>query len=146
MKENMMNATVHHVLKDVQALARDFASPAHATSWIEYGTQALKFFGALRALELGPVDSLLGRVGLGKRDAAVGPVIWLAAGAVIGGGVALAMAPMSGKKLRRRLARFIDSGAVEVESGVKELEARAEGGKKRMTSKANGVGGRHSAA
>lgn len=138
-----MNATVHHVMKDVQALARDFASPAHPTSWIEYGTQALKFFGALRALELGPVDSLLGRVGLGKRDPTIGPVIWLAAGALVGGGVALAMAPMSGKKLRRRLARFIDSGATEPESNVKELEVRVDGGKKRMAAKSNGAG-RHS--
>jgi hypothetical protein len=138
-----MNATVNHVLKDVQALARDFASPAHPTSWIEYGTQALKFFGALRALELGPVESLLGRVGLGKRDATIGPVIWLAAGAVVGGGVALAMAPMSGKKLRRRIARFIDSGTTEIESDVKELEARVDGGKKRMAAKSNGAG-RHS--
>jgi len=139
-----MNATVHHVMKDVQALARDFASPAHPTSWIEYGTQALKFFGALRALELGPVDSLLGRVGLGKRDATLGPVIWLAAGAVVGGGVALALAPMSGKKLRRRLARFIDSGTTELESDAKELVVRVDGGKKRMAAKSNGAGGRHS--
>lgn len=81
------------------------------TNLLEVGTQVLHFIGALRALEIGAVDSVLGTVGLIRRPNSPTALIWLAAGAVIGGGVALALAPTSGKKLRARLSSLLDGGA-----------------------------------
>ena len=130
-----MNPILDRVLK-LASHAADESRPR--PSVIEYATQALKLFGALRALEIGAVDSLLTRVGLGRREHTVSPLIWFAAGAVVGGGTALAFAPASGKQLRQRLARFLDpSHGVELE---KPLPAKMTDG---VASARKTNGGKH---
>lgn len=110
MKPNL-NHAVHAVESTVDdAVARGRGAAGHAkTSVMEYGTQALKLVAALRALESDAVDSVLGRVGLARKPSGLQPVLWFAAGALVGGGAALALAP-SIKTLRHRFSRFLDGG------------------------------------
>ena len=142
-----MNSTLNHAVNAANHIAEDAKGRAtHVasytrTSFLEYGTQALKLLGALRALEIGAVDSVLGRVGLQRRQSgAMLPIMWFTAGALVAGGAAIAFAPSSGKDLRRRVARWIDSGVTDVEKDAKHVEARAsetvESVKKDATSKA----------
>ena len=100
-----MNTILNHAMKSA-----DDAAPHSRPSVIEYATQGLKLFGALRALEIGAVEALLGRVGLARRQSAVTPLFWFAAGAILGGGAALALSPAAGQPLRSRLARILDGG------------------------------------
>lgn len=128
-----------HITDDVKGRASHVGIHAR-TSLLEYGTQALKLLGALRALEIGAVDSVLARVGVGRRQSgSMLPVIWFTAGALVAGGAALAFAPSSGKDLRRRVARWIDSGGTEVEKDTKGIETHvsetAEAAKRDATSK-----------
>lgn len=95
-----------HSAAEVKARATHGAREAR-TTWLEYGAQALRLVGALRALELGSVSSVLARVGLSRKASPMGPALWFTAGAVVGGGAALVFAPMSGKELRSRASKFL---------------------------------------
>lgn len=74
---------------------------------------------ALRVL-----DAALRRVGLQRRSSMLVPVGILAAGAVIGGVVVLAIAPASGKTVRRRVARFLWSEIDAVEERASKVAER----------------------
>jgi len=142
-----MNSTLNHAMNsanhtmhDVKSGARELADHGK-TNLLEVGTQVLHFIGALRALEIGAVDSVLGKVGLSRRPSSLTPLMWLAAGAVIGGGVALALAPTSGKKLRARLSSFLDGGAELEKSNHRPNDDTLDDSKKpRVHSKPDGAG------
>ncbi len=103
------------------------------TTLLEYGTHALKLVAALRALEIEAVDSLLGRVGLGRRQSSLRPLWWFAAGAMVGGGVVFVLAPSSGKELRERAKRFLRAS--------KDVEVQAQHSEPEVSKKTNGADG-----
>lgn len=75
---------------------------------IELATQVLKTINSLRAMRAtDAVDSVLGRVGLQRRESMLVPVGIFIAGATVGGLVGLALAPSTGKKLRKRVAKMM---------------------------------------
>jgi hypothetical protein len=76
------------------------------SSLVDLGAQALKLTKSLRAIETRGVDSLLDHFGLQRRNGALGPAFWFAAGAVTAGAIVLLLAPESGKKLRNRIAQL----------------------------------------
>jgi hypothetical protein len=77
-------------------------------SLIEFGTQAQKLINSLGALETRGVDALLDRFGLQRRESALRPVMWFAAGAVVAGVVVFVLAPTAGKDLRERIAHLFE--------------------------------------
>lgn len=97
-------------------------------SLLDFGTQVLKFVNTLRVMEMRGADTLLDRVGLQRRESALRPVLWFAAGAVVAGSVVLMLAPVSGKQLRRRIAKMLDDGLDEAKHVSKDVEAKVEGG------------------
>lgn len=97
-------------------------------SWLDYGTRAVKLLTAARSLQLG-VEALLGHTGLRRTSGPLAPALWFTAGVLVGGGAAVALAPASGKELRRRLARWIEGGAAEAEQDAQALaDWEGEGG------------------
>jgi hypothetical protein len=76
------------------------------------GAQALKLTNSLRAIETQGVDSLLDHFGLQRREGALGPAVWFAAGALTAGAIIFfLLAPESSKKLRDRIAQLWESRA-----------------------------------
>ena len=55
------------------------------------------------------------------------PVLWFAAGAIAAGSVALLLAPVSGKQLRRRIAKMLDDGLDDAKHVGKAVETSVEG-------------------
>ena len=74
----------------------------------EFGTQAQKLINSLGELETRGVDSLLDRFGLQRRESALRPVMWFAAGAVVAGVVVFALVPTARKNLRERIAHLFE--------------------------------------
>lgn len=84
------------------------------SSFIDLGVQALKFFNQVRVQESRYVDSALDHIGLQRRESALRPVLWFAAGAIVAGGAALVLAPTSGDTLRKRLIQLLSSAGDNV--------------------------------
>ena len=105
---------------------KDTASHAKG-SLVELGTQIFKFMNTLRDMEIRGADRILDKVGLQRRSSPFAPVLWIAAGAFVGGAAAIALAPVSGKELRKRLAQLLDQGIEEAKIIGKETEAKVEG-------------------
>ncbi len=91
------------------------------SSLIDLGVQALKFFNHVRAQESRYVDSALDTIGLQRRESALRPVLWFAAGAVVAGGAALVLAPTSGDKLRKRLIQLLSTAGDDVKHAAENV-------------------------
>ena len=96
---------------------KDTASSARA-NLVDFGAHAMKFLDSARVQEARAVDSVLGHIGLQRRVSALRPVWAFAAGILVGGSVALILAPTSGKKLRERIRALL--GPREARNGVKK--------------------------
>jgi gas vesicle protein len=96
---------------------KDTAASAKG-SLLDFGTQALKFINTLRVMEMRGADTVLDRIGLQRRESALRPVFWFAAGGLAVGAVALVLAPATGKDLRARIARLFDAGVDKAKEGV----------------------------
>lgn|GEM_PF-5873788 len=118
-----MNSTIRHGMKSTTHAIEDAKSQATQarTSLLQHGTQALELLGALRALEGGALHAMVSRFGH-RRGSPLGPVMLIAGGAIVGGVAALLLAPSSGAKLRRRIAKWIDSGIAEVDQEIHVVE------------------------
>ncbi len=131
------NATEH--IKDT---ATRTAAQAKG-SFLELGTQVLRLVNGLRVLEMRTADNLLDRVGLQRRESALRPVLWFAAGAVVAGSAVLLLTPATGKQLRSRIAKLLTAGideAKSVEHGVEaKLEALAGDAKKTVAAATSNV-------
>jgi hypothetical protein len=79
---------------------------------LELGTQLLRLLGRAREAEVFSLDNWLQRIGLQRRESIVQPVLFFAAGAVLGAGAGLLLAPTAGSKLREDIAAFL-SGEIE---------------------------------
>jgi hypothetical protein len=79
------------------------------SSIADLGAQALSLIDSLHAIESRGVDSLLHRIGHRRRGGALGPVVWLAAGAATAGAIVFLLTTASGKKLRGRIAELWQS-------------------------------------
>ena len=110
---------------------------------LDFGTQILKFVNTLRVMETRAADGLLDRVGLQRREGALRPVLWFAAGAVVAGSVALILTPVSGKQLRRRIAKMLDDGLDEAKHVEAAVEARIEDAVDGIKSGSNGTKTEH---
>jgi hypothetical protein len=86
------------------------------SSLADLGAEALRLTNSLRAIQTPGVGSLLGRFGLRRREGALGPMVWFAAGAVTAGAIVLLLAPESGKKLRARILQFWEASRSEKET------------------------------
>lgn len=94
-------------------------------SVIELATQALKMANSFRSMRAtDAVDSVLGRVGLQRQSSMLVPIGIFVAGATLGGLVGLALAPSAGKKLRKRVARFLWSEIDAVEEQASKVAER----------------------
>ncbi len=79
------------------------------SSIADFGVQALKLVNSLKAAEGRSMDSMLHRMGLQRRDEAMSPVIWFAAGAIAAGAIVFVLAPEAGKKVRARIVNLWES-------------------------------------
>ena len=115
-----MNSVVNHAQHAAFTAADQVKSAADGTrsSLIELGVQALKLFNHVRAQETRYVDSALDHIGLQRRESALRPVLWFAAGAVVAGGAALVLAPSSGEMLRKRLIELLSTAGDSVKSAA----------------------------
>jgi hypothetical protein len=104
---------------------RDAASSARV-NFIDLGTQVLRLVNNLRDGERQRLDSVLGRVGLYRRQSgALGPILWFTAGAVVGGGAGILLAPTVGQGVRERMARLL--GQLDSMPGSKPTEKSGPG-------------------
>lgn len=86
------------------AAHRVMGTAAHTrASLIDLGAQALRFINDIRAAEVRGVDSVLGRLGLQRRESTLRPIVWFVAGAALAGAVVFVVAPTQGKKIRERV-------------------------------------------
>lgn len=117
-----MNSVVNNAQHAASNAANQVRSSANDTraSIIDFGVQALKLFNHIRAQESRVVDSALDRIGLQRRESALRPALWFAAGAVVAGGAALVLAPSSGEKLRTRLIELLTKAGDTVKQTVKQ--------------------------
>jgi hypothetical protein len=103
---------------------KDAASSARV-SFIDLGTQVLRLVNNLRDGDRQRFDSVLGRVGLYRRrgNGALGPVLWFTAGAVVGGGAGILLAPSVGQGVRDRLSRLVG----QLDSYGRKASAKGDG-------------------
>jgi len=92
-----------HQVKDTAAHTR--------SALFDFGAQALRLVNDIRAAEVRGVDSVLGGLGLQRRESALRPVLWFVAGAAVAGAVVFFLAPTQGKKIRDGLRSVIDGKA-----------------------------------
>ena len=104
---------------------------------MDFGTQALKFINTLRVMEMRSADTVLDRIGLQRRESALRPFMWFAAGGLAVGAVALALAPESGKNLRARVARMLDKGVAKAKDAESKVEDVISDAKKTVTTAAH---------
>ncbi len=116
-----ISSTANEAMNEV----KDTAGQAKG-SFLEFGAQALKLLSTLRDVEIRSADSLLGRVGLQRRESALRPMMWFAAGGVAAGAVALVMAPVAGKELRARLADMLSTGLEKAKGGLDKAKDTAK--------------------
>jgi|SRR5580698_9472411 hypothetical protein len=90
----------HHVM----------GTAAHTrASFVDLGAQALRFINNIQAAEVRGVDSVLGRVGLQRRESALRPLLWFVAGAAAAGAIVFIVAPTQGRKIRERIREAIEN-------------------------------------
>jgi hypothetical protein len=112
------------------------AASSAKTSFMDVAKLALGAASTLRALGLGPFGwvglarSGLRLVGLSRRRSPLGTLALVGAGVAMGAGVALLIAPRSGEKTRRMIARRFNGmkrEAVELEHEVEQKVADVAG-------------------
>lgn len=85
----------------------------------------------LRTVQDFGANDILRSVGLERRrstmDAVLPALGWVGVGTVIGAGVALLLAPSSGKELRERVSQQIDEAKTRLDNGIHSLEDRLPG-------------------
>jgi hypothetical protein len=100
---------------------------SHArTTLLDLSTQILKLVNSAREAEGRGVDAVLDRLGLERRRSALAPALWFAAGALVGGTTVLLASPVYGKKLRERIASFIDDRTAANAKGARTDERKVE--------------------
>jgi acyl-CoA synthetase (AMP-forming)/AMP-acid ligase II len=102
------------------------ASEQLKDTFIDVTNQATKLLGSLRDAEGRGLEALLDRLGLQRKQSALTPALWFAAGAVAAGAAVFILAPTSGKTLRERLAAFFSDEADEAVTAASSLEKRVE--------------------
>ena len=107
-------------IKDTASRTAAFAKG----SLLDFGTQALKLVNGLRAFEMRTADGLLDRVGLQRRESMMTPVLWFTAGALVAGTAAFMLSPMSGKALRKRIAKMLTDGLDEAKHLEHDVETK----------------------
>jgi hypothetical protein len=103
----------------------------HATeqlkdTFVDLSTQAMKLFNNVREAEDRGMAAVLDRLGLQRRQSALTPGLWFAAGAVVAGAAVLLLAPTSGRKLRQRIASILDGEGQELTSKATAVEQTLE--------------------
>jgi hypothetical protein len=103
----------------------------HATeqlkdTFVDLSTQAMKLFNNVREAEDRGMAAVLDRLGLQRRQSALTPALWFAAGAVVAGAAVMLLAPTSGKKLRQRIASILDGEGQELASKATAVEQTLE--------------------
>jgi len=126
-------ATISNTADQASDFVKDAASHTKST-FFDLSTQVMKMINNAREAEGRGVDMMLDRLGLQRRQSALGPVLWFTAGAVVAGTAVLLFAPTSGQSLRQRLAKFIDSEVKSVATQAKAAEQRVEDGIKSTVS------------
>jgi hypothetical protein len=127
--------TTDHAAEQVKEAA------SHArTTFLDLSTQVMKLINGAREAEGRGVEAVLDRLGLQRRTSALGPVLWFAVGAAVAGTSVVLMTPTSGKKLRRRIARFLGGEVEAVTTEAKETKEHTEDGMKKMPNGANHPG------
>jgi hypothetical protein len=101
------------------------ASHGRATL-LELSAQVKKVINGAREAEDRGVDALLDRLGLQRRQTALNPVLWFAAGAAAAGTVWFLISSTSGKKLLRRISRFVGGEAEPSSVHAKAVEQQVE--------------------
>jgi hypothetical protein len=100
-KENIMSLIADNASHAVEQV-KSTASTTRA-NLVDLGLQAMKLVNSVRAQESHAVDSVLGHIGLQRRESPLRPLLFFAAGAVVAGSLVLILAPTSGKKLRLKI-------------------------------------------
>jgi len=77
----------------------DLASSSRA-GLDDFGTQVVRMLSSWRDIERRGVDTLLDRMGLQRQESALRPLLWIAAGAVVGGCAVYVLAPRAGDTIR----------------------------------------------
>ncbi|MEO6419535.1 MAG: hypothetical protein ABIP39_09030 [Polyangiaceae bacterium] len=113
-----MNSTISNAQQIAANAVDQVKAGADTTrsSLVDLGVQALKLFNHVRAQESRYVDSALDHIGLQRRESALRPVLYFAAGALVAGGAALVLAPTSGDMLRKRLIELLSKAGDNVKS------------------------------
>jgi hypothetical protein len=94
--------TADHATEHVKHAASHVGS-----SLLDLSTQVIRFANGVREAQGRGVETMLGRLGLQRRQGALGPVLWFAAGAVAAATAVLLLSPTTGPQLRRRITAFI---------------------------------------
>jgi hypothetical protein len=116
-----ISSTAEHATEHVRHAA------SHAgTSLLDLSTQVFRFINGVREAQGRGVETVLDRLGLQRRQSALGPVLWFAAGAVAAGTAVLLLSPESGKKVRQRMASFLRQETDAQPSRSVEAEPRVE--------------------
>ena len=97
---------------------------------LDLSVQVIKLLNSARAAEGRGVSSVLGWAGLRRRQSWIAsasmPAVGFVAGAAVAGGVVFLVASEPGKKLRQRIARFIDVELDALSTDAQKLEERVE--------------------
>jgi hypothetical protein len=96
------------------------------TSMLDLSTQVIRFINGAREAQGRGMDSVLDRMGLQRRQSALGPILWFTVGAVAAGTAVLLMSPTTGKKLRQRIASFLGHAAEASAAPNGAVEPRVE--------------------
>ncbi|HEY1697909.1 MAG TPA: hypothetical protein VGG39_37365 [Polyangiaceae bacterium] len=84
------------------------------SNMIDLGTQVLRLVNNVRDAQMRGVDSMFGRLGY-RRQSMARPLLWFAAGAVVAGGVALFLAPMTGDEMVQKASNLLGRAADDVQ-------------------------------
>lgn len=126
---SILNETVGSA-KDAMESAKEGTQHAYAStrSMVMDGVHVLA--GIMPILRSFSYDGMLSRVGLERRRSPFEGAALFGAGMVVGAGIGVFFAPMSGERLRQKLFSTLKKDANEavdrVEAGVKQVEEKAE--------------------
>jgi hypothetical protein len=90
---------------------------------VALGVQAMKLLNAYRPHDGSGFDSVLGRIGLRRRESILRPLAFFAAGAAVGGAAVLLLSPGAVTALRGRINELL--GVAGHGGGAKAVEASA---------------------
>ncbi|HEY6462282.1 MAG TPA: YtxH domain-containing protein [Polyangiaceae bacterium] len=96
------------------------------SNMIDLGTQVLRLVNNVRDAQIRGVDSMFGRLGYQRRSIAK-PLLWFAAGAVVAGGVALFLAPMTGDELMQKATNLLGRAADDVQHKAMDAVDKVRG-------------------